>query len=90
VTSGGTARFWQLYHRLPNELKKAARRAYRRFAANPAHPSLHLERLLSDPRFWSVRVTQDYRAVAHRVDGDVWLWVWIGSHKEFDQKFSRG
>jgi hypothetical protein len=24
------------------------------------------------PRFWSVRVTRDYRAVAQRLEGDVW------------------
>src|SRR5256885_12773064 len=30
----------------------------------PAHPSLRLERLRSDHRFWCVRVTRDYRAVA--------------------------
>jgi hypothetical protein len=89
VSSGGTAQFWQLYRRLPDDLKRAARKAYRRFAANPARLSLHLERLHSDSRFWSVRIRRDYRAVAQRIDGDVWLWVWIGSHKD-DQKFPRG
>lgn len=40
--------------------------AYRRFVQNPAHPSLHLERLRADPRAWSVRVTRNYRAVTLR------------------------
>ena len=64
-----------------------ARAAYRKFLENPAHPSLQLERLRSDARFWSVRVTRDYRAVAQRFEGDVWICVWIGSHNEFDRLF---
>jgi len=79
--------FWRLYRGIPLELKSAARRAYRKFASDPAHPSLHLERLRGDTRFWSVRVTRDYRAVAQRFDSDLWVWVWIGPHKEFDRKF---
>lgn len=49
-------------------------------------PSLRVERLRGNSRAWSVRVTKDYRAVAYR-EGDTWLWVWIGSHKEFDRRF---
>lgn len=87
MTSRGTDEFWKGYHALPPSLRAAARRAYRKFSSNPAHPSLHLERLTSDVRFWSVRVTIDYRAVARRCEDDNWLWVWIGSHKEFDRMF---
>jgi len=65
----------------------AARKAYRKFLSNPAHPSLQLERLRSDGRFWSVRITRDYRAVAQRLRDDAWVWVWIGTHKGFDQMF---
>lgn len=88
MNSRGTADFWSLYHHLPAEGKAAARRAYEKFSQNPAHPSLHLERLRSDGRFWSVRVTLDYRAVAQRLAGDAWVWVWIGTHDEFDRVFA--
>ena len=60
---------------------------FQKFQQNPAHPSLQLERLRSDPRFWSVRVTRAFRAVAQRFEGDLWVWVWIGSHKDFDRQF---
>ena len=86
MTSHGTQTFWQLYAQLPREIRQAARQAYRKFREEPAHPSLHLERLRSDPRAWSVRVTLKYRAVARR-QGDDWLWVWIGDHQEFDGRF---
>lgn len=86
MTSRGTPTFWQLYRELPREIQHAARLAYHRFRENPAHPSLHLERLRSDPRAWSVRVTLNYRAVALR-QGDEWIWVWIGDHQAFDRRF---
>ena len=87
MKSLGTAQFWQAYGVLPREIKSVARLAYQKFLQNPAHPSLQLERLRSDPRFWSVRVTRNYRAVAQRFEGDVWIWVWIGNHREFDRQF---
>ena len=87
MKSLGTEKFWQAYLALPPGIQEAARAAHRKFVENPSHPSLQLERLRSDPRFWSVRVTRDYRAVAQRFEGDVWVWAWIGSHKEFDRLF---
>jgi hypothetical protein len=87
VKSFGAPHFWKAYRSLSAENKAAARAAYQKFLQNPAHPSLRLERLRSDPRFWSVRVTRDFRAVAQRLDDDVWVWLWIGSHKEFDAQF---
>jgi hypothetical protein len=87
VKSLGTPNFWKAYHSLPPEIKAAARATHQKFLQNPAHPSLQLERLRSDLRFWSVRVTRDYRAVAQRLKSDVWVWIWTGSHKEFDRQF---
>jgi hypothetical protein len=88
VTSRGTDRFWKLYAGLPLEIKTAARAAFARFRENQAHPSLRLERLRSDPRAWSVRVTLNYRAVAFR-QGDDWVWIWIGTHRQFDRDFPK-
>jgi hypothetical protein len=89
VKSLGTGKFWQAYRALPPGVNEATRAAHRKFVENPAHSSLQLERLRYDPRFWSVRVTRDYRAVAQRFEGDVWIWVWIGSHKDFDRQFPK-
>jgi len=35
---------------------------------------------------WSVRINEQYRAVAER-HGDSVVWVWIGSHNDFDKLF---
>lgn len=87
MRSLGTPEFWRSYGKLPTAVRDAARVAYKKFLQNPAHPSLQLERLRSDPRFWSVRVTRDFRAVAQRLEGDAWIWIWIGDHKGFDRQF---
>ena len=88
MTSRGTEDFWLLYRKLPAEIKEAARAAHERFRQNPAHPGLQLERLRKDPRLWSVRITRDFRAVARRYGNDTWVWIWIGSHSQFDSQFS--
>jgi hypothetical protein len=66
VISRAISQFWELYRALPPDVPAAARKAYERFSENPAHPSLRLERLRSDHRAWSVRITHDYDAVASR------------------------
>ena len=87
MISRATPDFWKRYRALIPEARVAARNAYRKFIQNPAHPSLRLERLRSDSRFWSVRLSQDYRAVAMRFENDQWVWFWIGNHKNFDREF---
>jgi hypothetical protein len=63
-----------------------ARRAYRLFIQNPSHNSLRFKKLAAHRDLWSVRVSISIRAVGHR-DGDTIIWVWIGSHGNFDSIF---
>ena len=78
--------FWACFRALPDEIQRAAEKAYALFKANPAHPGLRLKRVARDPRAWSVRVTRDYRAVGFREEGTM-VWFWIGTHQEFDRLF---
>ena len=80
-------RFWRLYESLPQDVRRQARRAYRRFRRNPHHPGLHFHRLAGHPDYWSVRVSRDYRAVGI-LEHDTITWIWIGSHADFDGMFS--
>ncbi|MGH7935444.1 MAG: hypothetical protein ACREF8_00350 [Chthoniobacterales bacterium] len=88
MISRAAPEFWELYHELSPEHRSAARRAYQLFSENPAHPGLRLERLRFDPRAWSVRVSRDIRTVALR-HKDEWLWIWVGTHKDFERRFPR-
>ena len=61
-------------------------RAYGLFAENPDHPSLRFKKLGGYEHVWSVRINEQYRAVGERT-ADTIVWVWIGSHNDFDKLF---
>jgi hypothetical protein len=74
-------RFWDLYDRLPEEIRAQADKQYALFSQNPSHSSLRFKPV---GPFWSVRVSYSYRALAVR-DEDVLTWFWIGTHADYDK-----
>lgn len=78
--------FWRAYDALDSRVREAARKAYGRFAQDPSHPSLRFKKLAGYEQVWSVRINEQYRAIGER-DGDTVVWVWIGSHNDFDKLF---
>ena len=86
MNSQTVPRFWELYAKLPQVVRRRARQAYQRFRANPARPSLHFHRLAGHGELWSVRVTRDFRAVG-LLQGDTITWFWIGNHEDFETAF---
>ena len=81
VRSLATRQFWDLFDQLPTDTQARADKQYELFSSNPRHPSLHLKQIGD---FWSVRVTDTYRALALR-DGNEFTWVWIGSHDDYER-----
>jgi hypothetical protein len=79
--------FWRAYARLAPSVRARARLAYQLFAENPEHPSLRFKKLQGEAGIWSVRISEQYRAVGVR-SGDTIEWIWIGTHNEFDNLFS--
>lgn len=79
-----TRRFWQLFSRLAFEGQREAKRAYRLFQNNPAHPGLHFKKLEGEDDIYSVRIGLGYRALAV-MRRDRIIWYWIGSHSEYDR-----
>ena len=75
-------RFWSCYQALPTDVQDQADRAYEQLKADPRHPSMHLKRI---GRFWSVRVGLRHRALAVEASTDALLWVWIGTHAQYDK-----
>jgi hypothetical protein len=45
MQSRTTRKFWRLFHDLPPDAQREAKRAYNVFQANPAHPSLQFKKL---------------------------------------------
>ena len=78
-------RFWDLFNQLPEEIQRRAEKQYSLFAENPFHASLHFKPV---GNFWSVRIPGGYRALAVRKGND-FVWVWIGSHDEYELRISK-
>jgi plasmid maintenance system killer protein len=68
-------------------VKTRARSAWQLFQQNPEHPSLRFKKLQAHENLWSVRINEQYRAVGFRT-GETIVWIWIGTHNEFDHLFS--
>jgi hypothetical protein len=66
---------------LPPEIRGLADKNFRLLKDNPSHPSLHFKKV---GKVWSVRVDSNYRAIATKIE-DEYLWIWIGSHGEYDK-----
>jgi hypothetical protein len=75
-----TSSFWATYDELPIEIRKLADKNFQLLKNDAAHPSLQFKKV---GKLWSARVGSDYRALATRIDGG-FLWVWIGTHAEYD------
>lgn len=73
-----------MYDPLPEDVRRQARRAYKLFRENPAHPGLNFKKVDQQNDIYSARVGIGYRALAQR-DGDDFVWFWIGPHSEYDK-----
>lgn len=76
-----TQQYWVRYRALPQEIRERADKCFELLKSNPRHPSLQFKKIGA---YWSVRVDLIYRAVAVQ-DGNDFIWVWIGSHNEYDK-----
>lgn len=79
--------FWAAYESLIEDIKRSAMKAYRLWAQNPFHPSLHFKCINREENVWSLRVTRGYRALG-MLEGDMVTWFWIGSHDEYQRFIS--
>ncbi len=72
------------FGRLPNEIKKLARKNYRLWRDNPSHPSLQFKRVHQTEPIYSVRVGSGYRAVG-LLESNTITWFWIGTHADYEK-----
>lgn len=74
-------RFWTHYESLPNEIQEIANKNFELLKTDPGHPSLQFKKI---GNFWSARVGLAHRALAIE-DGEDFIWVWIGTHDEYER-----
>ncbi len=82
MQSRTTRQFRRLFSELPLAIQRDAKRAYRLFVENPAHPGLQFKKLEGEDDIYSARIGLDYRALAV-VKKDRIVWYWIGSHSAY-------
>lgn len=80
MTHRATPRFWACYQKLPEDIQRLADRCHELLLKDPRHPSLISRRSAN----FGPRVGLHYRAIAVE-DGDDLIWVWIGTHAEYDR-----
>jgi hypothetical protein len=69
---------------LPDPVKVQARKAYRLWRQNAAHPSVQFKRVHAREPIYSARISLGWRALG-LWEGDTIYWFWVGSHAEYDQ-----
>jgi hypothetical protein len=79
-----TEDFFSLFNKLPHNVRESARKSYRLWRENPAHPSLHFKRIHGREPLYSVRIGRGWRALG-LLEDDTVTWFWIGSHAEYDR-----
>ena len=84
MTHRTSPRFWQCYNALPVEVRDVADQSFALLKRDPRHPSLRFTRI---GKLWSARVGIHHRALAVS-DSKGFLWVWIGTHAEYDRMLS--
>jgi hypothetical protein len=84
VKSVATRRFWQLFQTLPSEVQDLAAKNYYLWQRNPSCPSVRFRRLQGSEDRFSIRVGDHYRALG-RIAGAKMIWVWIGTHADYDR-----
>ncbi len=76
-----TEKFWERYKNLPGDIQELANKNFELLKNNPRHPSLQFKKI---GNLWSVRIGLTYRALAIE-DANDFIWVWIGSHDDYEK-----
>ena len=87
MKSRRSQQFRKHFRDLETDVKRQAYAAYRLFVLDPNHPSLHFKKLHNS--LYSVRVGTHYRALGIIEDPALIIWIWIGSHAEYDKLIKR-
>ena len=77
---GNFKEFWQLYEKLPEDIKILADKIFRDLEKTREHSSLNI---LKVGRYWSLPIGTKNRALGVEVDEGGLLWCWIGSFSDY-------
>ena len=78
---GNFKEFWQLYEKLPGDIKKLADKTFIDLKKTREHSLL---KILKVGRYWSLPIGTKNRALGVEVDEGGLLWCWIGSFSDYN------
>ena len=76
------------FRKLPKRIQRTARKNFKLWTRNPAHPSLDFKRVGKKRPAYAVRVGIGWRALG-LLESDTVVWFWIGSHADYDNLIQR-
>ena len=88
MQSHTTEAFRRLLAAAPAAIQAKAGSAYRRWARNPAHPSLRFKKVHTTLPIYAVRIDRDWRALGVIKDETI-VWFWIGPHSDYERLLSK-
>ena len=77
---GNFKKFWQLYEKLPDDIKSLADKTFIDLKKTQEHTLLNI---LKVGRYWSLPIGTKNRALGIEVDEGGLLWCWIGSYSDY-------
>jgi hypothetical protein len=84
MNSATTRSFREQFAKLPEAVQRQARKQFRLWTGNPHHPSLHFKKV---NEYWSVRINDDFRAVARLHEG-TYYWFLIVPHRRYEREIN--
>ena len=87
MESKTNAKFRALLSGAPLPVQIRAKAAYTLWSENPEHPSLRFKKVHASLPIYSVRINLNWRAVG-TVQGNTMIWLWIGSHHDYEKLLS--
>ena len=84
MNSQALPQFWKQYRQLTRDIRRRTARAYQTWRLYPRSPGLQFKRVGNRRPVYSVRITDDYRALG-LLEGDTMYWFWIGPHDEYER-----
>ncbi len=79
-----TEEFVARFAALPQSVRVQARKAFRLWRQNTAHPSLQFKKVHTRDPIYSARISLGWRVLG-MWEGDTIYWFWVGSHAEYDR-----
>ena len=77
---GNFKKFWQLYEKLPDDIKSLADKTFIDLKKTQEHTLLNI---LKVGRYWSLPIGTKNRALGVEVDEGGLLWCWIASYSDY-------